>query len=81
MDPIRVPLGEDTAAYVGVTEENYLSLRKAYRLALKRNLISFKWKDIGLVVSFAKYMLEYMEMDTSIITEAVKAEDDPEGDE
>lgn len=79
MDPIRIPLG-DREAYLEVNIENYLSLRKAYRKAQSSKYINFKWRGMDLVKSFAKYMLEYMEM-SPIITDAVKAEPDPEEDE
>lgn len=79
MDPIRIPLSNGEA-YLEVNEENYLSLRKAYRKAQSSKYINFRWRGMDLVKSFAKYMLEYMEM-SPLITEAVKAEDDPEEDE
>lgn len=77
MDPIRIPFANGEA-FLPVSEENYLSLRKAYRKAIKQ--ANFEWRDMVLETDFAKYMLEYMEM-SPLITETVKAEPDPEENE
>lgn len=65
---------------IEITEQNYLSLRKAYRKAIERNEEDMVWQGHELLTSYVKYVLEYMEMQP-IITEAVKAEPDPEEDE
>lgn len=49
-----------------INEENYLSLRKAYRQAVKDKKEDFTWNEHGLVTNFAKYVLEYMEMNPII---------------
>lgn len=65
---------------IEVSEESYLSLRKAYRKAVATKADQFIWRNIPVLTDYAKYLLEYMET-LPIITDAVKAEDDPEDDE
>jgi hypothetical protein len=55
--------------YIGgilLSEENYLSLRKAYRRALTQQKKEFMWKNTEWVVDFIKYVLETMEMNPII---------------
>lgn len=80
METVRIPLLGGKEVFLPIEESNYLQLRKAYRLALERNVTAFKWRDMQMNVGFVKYVLEYMEM-SPLITDAVKAEDDPQGDE
>lgn len=49
------------AAGIPITEENYLTLRKAYRKAVKEEQKEFQCFNHELLVDFAKYVLEYME--------------------
>jgi hypothetical protein len=49
------------SAGVPITEENYLTLRKAYRKAVKAGQKEFWCFKHQWLVDFAKYMLEYME--------------------
>lgn len=51
---------------IPTTEENYLSLRKAYRQAVEERKEDFTWEDQVLVTNFVKYVLEHMEMDPII---------------
>lgn len=50
--------------YIGgilLSEKNYLSLRKAYREAVKEKKPEFRWQDHDWVTDFIKYVLEMME--------------------
>lgn len=80
MDTIRIPLVGGGESFLPVSEENYLSLRKDYRQAVKQNVGEFTWRQMKLLTTFAQYMLEYMEM-SPLIDDAVKAEPDPDEDE
>lgn len=59
-----------------ITEENYLSFRKAYRKAIQNKEAAFNWQGMLVEVPFAYYCLEYME--TFGFIKAVMAEDDPD---
>lgn len=46
---------------IDVTEENYLSLRSAYRKAVAEEKEEFVWNSHDWVVKYIKYVLEAME--------------------
>lgn len=65
--------------YIGgilLTRENYLSLRKVYRQALREKKIELNWDGQSWLVSYIHYVLEAME-GYSIIKSVMK-EPDPD---
>jgi hypothetical protein len=56
-------------------ENDYLAFRKRYRQAVKNKEESFKFKGNEYLTTFAKYVLEYLEMNP--IIQAVMNEPDP----
>lgn len=46
---------------IEITKENYLSLRKAYRAAVKEGRSEFIFMGQTLLIDYAKHVLQYME--------------------
>lgn len=59
---------------IPLSEENYLSLRKAYNKAISEGKTEFTFQNNDILVDFARYVLECME--TYAIIKPLVNEDD-----